>query len=41
MLSLDSILKRVYFRRICPLGTIMACVIVSLLPIGVARAGCT
>jgi len=36
MMSLDSISKRVYFRRTCPFGTIMACLIVSLLPIGVA-----
>jgi len=36
MMSLDSIFKRVYFRRTCPFGTIMAYAIVSLLPIGVA-----
>ena len=36
MMSLDSISKRVYFRRTCPFGMIMAYVIVFLLPIGVA-----
>ena len=36
MMSLDSISKRVWFRGICSLGTIMAYVVVSLLPIGVA-----
>jgi len=36
MMSLDSISKHVYFRRTCPFGTIMAYVIVSVLPIGVA-----
>ena len=36
MMSLDSISKRVWFRGICPLGTIMAYVVVSLLTIGVA-----
>ena len=35
-MSLDTISQRVCFRRTCPFGTIMACVIVSLLPIGVA-----
>ena len=35
MISLDSIPKRIYFRRICPLGTIMVYAILSL-PIGVA-----
>jgi predicted peptidase len=34
MISLDSILKDICFRRICPLGTIMA--YLSLLPIGEA-----
>src|ERR1700719_3507289 len=36
MTSLDSISKRVYFRGIWPLCTIMAYAILSLLPIGVA-----
>src|SRR6266852_1304984 len=38
MMSLDSISKVVYFRRICPLCTItiMAVAILFLLPIGVA-----
>jgi len=36
MMSLDSISKRVHFRWICPLCTIMAYAILSLLPIGVA-----
>jgi predicted peptidase len=36
MMSLDSISKRVYFRGIWPLCTIMAYAILSLLPIGVA-----
>jgi predicted peptidase len=36
MMSLEGISKRVYFRRICPLGTIMAYTILSLFPIGVA-----
>src|SRR5713226_6433202 len=36
MMPLDSISKRVAFRRICPLCTIMAYAILSLLPIGVA-----
>ena len=36
MMSLDSISRRVFFRRICPLCTIMACAIQSLLPIGAA-----
>ncbi len=36
MMSLDSISKRVCFRSIYPLCTIMACAILSLLPIGVA-----
>ena len=36
MRSLHSISKRVYFRRTCPLGTIMAYVILFLFPIGVA-----
>src|SRR5215470_15090062 len=36
MMSLDSISKRVYCRRTCPLGTIMAYTILSLFPIGVA-----
>src|SRR5260370_28675906 len=35
-MSLDSIAKHVDFRRICPLCTIMAYAILSLLPIGVA-----
>jgi predicted peptidase len=35
-MSLVSISKRVGFRRICPLCTIIACAILSLLPIGVA-----
>jgi predicted peptidase len=35
-MSLDRISKRVDFRRICPLCTIMAYAILSLLPIGVA-----
>jgi predicted peptidase len=35
-MSLHSISKRVDFRRICPLRTIMAYAILSLLPIGVA-----
>lgn len=35
-MSLDNISKRVYFRRTCPLGTIMAYTILSLFPIGVA-----
>src|SRR5258708_10975219 len=33
MMPLDSISKRVFFRRICPLRTIIACAILSLLPI--------
>jgi predicted peptidase len=36
MMSLDSISKRVHFRRICPLCTIMVYTILSLLPIGAA-----
>jgi predicted peptidase len=36
MMSLDSISKRVYFRRAYVLSTIMAYAILSLLPIGVA-----
>lgn len=36
MMSFDSISKRVHFRRICPLCTIMAYAILSLSPIGVA-----
>jgi predicted peptidase len=36
MMSLDSISKRVCFRRICALCSIMAYAILSLLPIGVA-----
>jgi predicted peptidase len=36
MISLDSVPKGIYFRRICPLGTIMAYAILSLLPVGVA-----
>ena len=35
-MSFDNISKRVYFRRTCPLGTIMAYTILSLFPIGVA-----
>jgi predicted peptidase len=33
MMPLDSISKRFFFRRICPLRTIMACAILSFLPI--------
>jgi len=33
MMPLDIISKRVFFRRICPLRTIIACAILSLLPI--------
>jgi len=33
MMPLDSISKRVFFRRICPLCTIVACAILSLLPV--------
>jgi len=36
MMSLDSISKRVYFRGIWPLCTIMAYAILSLSPIGLA-----
>src|ERR1700730_3823865 len=36
MMSRDSISKRVCFRSIYPLCTIMACAVLSLLPIGVA-----
>jgi predicted peptidase len=35
-MSLDNISKRVYFRRTCPLGTVMAYTTLSLFPIGVA-----
>src|SRR5262252_533831 len=36
MMSLDSLSKRLCFRRICPLCTIMAYAILALLPIGAA-----
>src|SRR5260370_37135073 len=36
MIPLDSISKRVLFRRICHLCTIMACAILSLLPVAAA-----
>jgi len=39
MMSLDSISKRVHFRWVCPLCTIMTYAILSLSPIGVAAQG--
>ena len=36
MMPFASISKRVFFRRICPLRTIMACAILSLLPVAAA-----
>src|SRR5258708_31043451 len=33
MMRLDSLSKRVFFQRICPLCAIMVCAILSLLPI--------
>jgi hypothetical protein len=39
MMSLDRVSKRVGFRRLCRLCTVMACAILSLLPIGAGAQG--